>query len=257
MGGGSDGNQLVRRVDARPAQRADHVREQRGVDLRACPARRTSLPVSRHQDLDRARHLVARRELVDEALAAGVQEQRALAADRLGDRGTRRRRGRRDGGRVELDELEIGERGTGRVREQQAAAGGAGRIGGACPQRGGAAGASTAAAAATRRPSWRGSRRSDRRATITPTARGLRGTSIDGFSATERGELTGDTTAGGRCRRRGLRGGAECPPSSPSASRPRRSASNRTPSAARSRTIPGASLQRTRAADSAHGLGRR
>ena len=60
-----------------------------------------------------ARHLVARRELVGEAPAGGVEQRRALAADRLGDQGAVvRAPGQRERGRVELAELEVGELGA-------------------------------------------------------------------------------------------------------------------------------------------------
>ena len=73
--------------------------------------------------LDRARHLVAGRELVHEALAGGVVERRALAADRLGHEEPLAARHADDGGGVELQELEV----------RQARAGARGRAAGRRP----------------------------------------------------------------------------------------------------------------------------
>src|SRR6185369_16341592 len=61
-------------------------------------------------------------------------------ADRLGDQEALAALDADHGGRVELDELEVGERGAGGAGEQKAGAERAGRVGGARPQRGGAAG---------------------------------------------------------------------------------------------------------------------
>ena len=105
--------------------------------------------VARAQALvDRARDLVAGRQLVHEPLAVGVHQQRALAAHRLRDQEAVElaRRARERGG-MELHELEVGERGAGLVGEQQAGADRAARVGRALPQRGRAAGASTVARA--------------------------------------------------------------------------------------------------------------
>ena len=79
-----DRDQLALGVDSGPPQRADDVREQRRVDVAHVePDGSRAGPVDR--PLDRARDLVARRELVDEPLAERVEQARALAADRLGD----------------------------------------------------------------------------------------------------------------------------------------------------------------------------
>ena len=72
--GGGDRHQLACHVDPRLAQRVDDVREQRGVDVAHVERRPTLAPVRSQQLLDRARDLVARRELVDEALAVGVEQ---------------------------------------------------------------------------------------------------------------------------------------------------------------------------------------
>ena len=65
---GGDRDELARRVEARRAQRVDDVREARRVD-RAHVERRRRRRRSRAAGPDRARDLVARGELVDEALA--------------------------------------------------------------------------------------------------------------------------------------------------------------------------------------------
>ena len=83
--GRGDGDQLARRDPGRPrAARATTLGKCAGSIARmSSPTERS--PVSSQPRLDRARDLVARRELVDEALAGGVVQRRALAADRLGD----------------------------------------------------------------------------------------------------------------------------------------------------------------------------
>ena len=76
-----------------------------------------------------AAHHVARRQLVDEALALPVAQERAVAAQRLGEQGSghggvvQRRR-------VELDELDVGGRHAGPERHRHAVAGRLGRVGG-------------------------------------------------------------------------------------------------------------------------------
>ena len=85
---------------------------------------------------DRPRDDVARRELVGEPLAVVVDEQRALAAQRL-----REQEAVVDqGGRVELHELEVGERCAGAVGEGEPLAERAGRVRRPLPERGVAAG---------------------------------------------------------------------------------------------------------------------
>ena len=59
--------------------------------------------------VDRQRHLVAGRELVDEALALRVVEERALAAHGLGHEKAVARALEAERGRMELHELEVGE----------------------------------------------------------------------------------------------------------------------------------------------------
>ena len=89
---------------------------------------------------DRPRDDVARRELVDEALAAVVEQRRTGAAERLGEQEAvvavvvaQRRR-------VELDELEIGKRRARGLREQETFADRAARVRRPRPERGVAAG---------------------------------------------------------------------------------------------------------------------
>ena len=97
-------------------------------------------PVGQQALIDRARDLVTGRELVDEALAGGIEQAGALAADRFGDQEAVGPVGPDDGGGMELHELQVGQVGSGVVPEEQAAAGGADRIRRARPQRGRAAG---------------------------------------------------------------------------------------------------------------------
>ncbi len=75
--------------------------------------------------LDRQRHLVARRQLVHEALPVRVEQGGALAAHGLGDEEPVAGAVAHQRGGVELRELEVGEVGAGVVRERQADADGA------------------------------------------------------------------------------------------------------------------------------------
>ena len=186
---------------------------------------------------DRARDLVARRELVDEALAVGVEQRRALAADRLGDQEALAARDAGDRGRVELHELEVGERGAGGVGEQQPDAERAGRVGRARPERGRAAGGEDRSRARGSRGRPRRRRRRSGRRWIQQRggARRPRGPRCRGSSATS-GARAGATMRrpvalppAWTMRRR------EWPPSRPSARLPWRSASKCTPRRSRSR----------------------
>ena len=76
-------------------------------------------PDSRHPVPDRPRDLVPGRQLVDEALAGRVEEPSALAPDRLGDEEALAPGDAGDRGRVELRELEVGERRAGLPGEEQ------------------------------------------------------------------------------------------------------------------------------------------
>ena len=96
---------------------------------------RTKVEQHRPTSRDLPRDDVARRKLVGEAIALIVEEHGALAAQRLGEE-ERRVDERR---RVELDELEVGERGAGAVRGRDPLADGAGGIRRPLPERGGAA----------------------------------------------------------------------------------------------------------------------
>ena len=117
VGGGGDGHELALGVEAGVAQGLDDVREQGRVD-RAHVEVDVPHAGLLQLGLDGAGDLVAGLELVDEALAVGVEERGALAADRLGDEEAVdalggaaaelvRAAGDHRGG-VELDELEVG-----------------------------------------------------------------------------------------------------------------------------------------------------
>ena len=84
-------------------------------------------------------HDVARLQLVDEALAVGVAQQGAVAAERLGQQRPRHGVVVQRGG-VELDELDVGHRHAGPQRHGDAVAGGLERVGGDGEQLAGAAG---------------------------------------------------------------------------------------------------------------------
>ena len=97
-------------------------------------------PVASSSRLDRERDLVARRQLVDEALAGGVQELRALAAHGLGDEEAVARAVAAQRRGMELHELEVGEPRAGGLGERQSRADRAARVGRARPERGHPAG---------------------------------------------------------------------------------------------------------------------
>ena len=239
--GRRDGHQLGRR-DRGPASRSalDDVREQRRVDrahveVDARPRRSRCMLRP-----DRARDLVARRELLDEALAVGVEQRGALAADRLGDEEALAALDAGHRGRVELHELEVGERGAGAAGEQQADAERARRVGRALPQRGRAAGGED-------RPRARGSRARPRRRRRRSARRATH--SVGGAGAFEDRRSPGVSTTTAESWRTTRRPVAlppacttrrrEWPPSRPSARLPWRSASKRTPRRSRSPTVRG------------------
>ena len=120
------------------AQRGDDVGEARRVDGGHVEVHRGSAGLD-EQAVDRARDGVARLQLVDEPLAGDVVQRGALAAHGLRDEEALAPGDPDDRGRVELDELEVGEVGARGAREQQARSVGAGRVGRARPQRRGAA----------------------------------------------------------------------------------------------------------------------
>ena len=132
------------RVQPGLAQRGDDVREAAGVDAAHVQADRRR---ARARELveDRARHGVARGELVDEALAVRAVQRGALAAHGLGDQEALSAREPDDGRRVELADFEVRQRGAGGLREHQ-------------PGSNGLAGWSCATTARRRRP-WRARRR--------------------------------------------------------------------------------------------------
>ena len=109
----------------------------------------------------------------------------ALAADGLGDAEALAPGDADHGGRVELDELEVGELGAGAVGQQQADAERARRVRRPRPERGGAAGGrSPGAGAAIRRPSSQATPTQRPSRTSSPLARAFSITSIAGSSAT-------------------------------------------------------------------------
>ena len=151
--------------------------------------------------LDRQRHLVARRQLVDEPLAAGVEQGRALAAHGLGDEEPVARAVAHERGGMELRELEVGEVGARRVRQRQPDADRPARVGGARPERGGAAGGEHGAPGGDRRARRRRARRYTPRQRPPSTSRAVAvvcsSTSMRSWVAASGGELAGDSPAGG------------------------------------------------------------
>ncbi len=170
-----------------------------------------------HAVQDRQGDGVARRQLVGEALAGGVEQRRALAAHRLGhQQPVGLGAGRRERGRVELAELEVGQVGSGGVRHHRRPPRSRPR-GWWCGPR------------ARRRRRWRGpwrGRGPSRASVITPwqrspslhraRAEAPSATSMRGLGGRERGEPLGDRACPSRRRPRARRAGGECPPSSAS-----------------------------------------
>ena len=203
----------------------------------ACRGRRRpvgapSAPVRR--PFDGGRDLVARRQLVDEALAAVVDQRGAVAADRLGDQEALVARRREQRGRVELQELEVGELGAGGVGHRQPAADRGRRIGRTRPQRGAAAGRENHCA---RRRAC-GPRSSPMR-TRTPTQRpsSIASALAEACSTTVINGCSAACAESSRVMRRPVALPPACttrcrlwPPSSPRASSPAASRSNSTPS---------------------------
>ena len=104
------------RPDSRSAR--DDVREPRGVDVAHVEADRRRAGLAQHRVLiARATSSRGASSSTKRSPSASVQR-RALAADRLGDEEALAARDAGDRGRVELDELEVGERGAGGVRER-------------------------------------------------------------------------------------------------------------------------------------------
>ena len=196
MRGGGDRDQLARDVEARLGERVDDVREERRVDLAHVERDRRGAGAL-EQVVDRQRDLVARRELVDEALAVGVEQPRALAADRLGDEEALATGHADHGGRVELEELEVGEQRAGAMREQHARCR-ATPAGWSCAptarRRRRRRSRPRASARRARRRSR--SRRSARRRASSASARACSTTSISGSLRRQRRELAHDAAAG-------------------------------------------------------------
>ena len=101
-----DRDQLLRGVQARFAQRADHVGKASGVDHAHVQAH-GSLTGLLQASLDRLGDLIPGKQLVDEALAPRIQERRPLAADRLGDEEAFPPRHADHGGGVKLKQLQV------------------------------------------------------------------------------------------------------------------------------------------------------
>jgi len=140
MRGRRDRHKLARHVEAGLGERLDDVREERRVDLAHVEPDATAT-ARREQRVDRAADLIARRELVDEALTVVVEQQAAFAADRLRHQealATRHPDHRR---RVKLHELEVRELRPRGVGEQHPRPERARRVRRSRPQRGGPTGA--------------------------------------------------------------------------------------------------------------------
>ena len=124
VGGRSDGNRCLRGVVPLLQETAHERREAPAVD-------RAQIEQHRSARRDLARHDVAGSELVRETVALLVEQERSFSAQRLGEEERRVDEGRR----VELDELEIRERGPSAVRRGHALADCARRIRRPLPQR--------------------------------------------------------------------------------------------------------------------------
>ena len=199
---------------------------------------------------------VAGRQLVDEALAVGVAEQRAVAAQRLGQQ--RAGHGRVvQRGRVELHELDVGHRHAGPQRHGDAVAGGLGRVGGDREELAGAAGGQQRRG----RPAPRAPRPSASRAAHPDAAPALdeqvegeprsraRAAAVRRTASTRARSTSAPVAAPPACTTRA----GEWPPSRASARR-RRARRGRTPrpSAISSLTRPGPSSTSTRTASASH-----
>ena len=128
----------ARRGGARPVRSAASRPRGRGPPRRGWPtawgtvAANSSSPVAssqrcadlvaRHLRRHRPAHDVARRELVDEPLAGRVAQERAMAAERLGEERSRHR-GMVQRRRVELHELDVADRHAGTQRDREPVAG--------------------------------------------------------------------------------------------------------------------------------------
>ncbi len=117
--GRCDRHELARHVEPGLGKRLDDVREERRVDL-AHVEPDAAATARRELRVDRAADLIARRELVDEALTVVVEQQAALATDRLRHQEALAARHPDHRGWVKLHELEVRELRTGCVRQQHA-----------------------------------------------------------------------------------------------------------------------------------------
>ena len=147
VGGRRDGHAAREQVGAGLAQTGDDVGEAardrgRGRGPRSRGRRCAALELR----VDGAGHDVARGQValrvdaLHDATAVPGDQGRALAAQRLGQQEAVARRAGRERGRVELHELHVGHPGAGAVGQGDAVSGGAGRVGGAGPERAGAPG---------------------------------------------------------------------------------------------------------------------
>ena len=130
VGGRRDGQPVGGRVEADLGERRHDRGEPLGEALEAGGVEPEVVDaLLEHAGGDGPAHLVARQQLVDEAVALGVAEQRAVAAQRL--RQQRPGHGRVvERGRVELLELDVGHGHAGPDGHGHAVAGGLGRVGG-------------------------------------------------------------------------------------------------------------------------------
>jgi hypothetical protein len=128
------GEQVAGGVEAGLGERGGDVREALHLDLPHVEPDR-GLAGALELGVDGERHLVARRQLVHEALALRVVEQGSLAAYGLGDQKAVARPVQAERGGVELHELEIGEQRTRLAHKTEAGADRAARVRGALPQR--------------------------------------------------------------------------------------------------------------------------
>ena len=161
-------HELGRRIEARLAQRADDVGEQQPGRPRACRGRRSAARSRRI--FDQIARATSSRGASSSTKRSPPASSSVAPSPRIAS--VTRKPSRPlmpvDRGRVELHELEVGERGAGAAREQQADAQRARRVGRALPQRGRAAGGEDDRAGVDRRARPR--RRRRRSARRGPTA---------------------------------------------------------------------------------------
>ena len=128
VGGRGDGQPVGGRVEPDRRERGRDRREALGEVLEPGGVEPHVVDaLVEHARGDRPGHDVAGQQLVDEALAVGVAEQRAVAPQRLRQQRPRHR-GVVQRGRVELEELEVGDGHPGPERHGDAVAGGHDRV---------------------------------------------------------------------------------------------------------------------------------